>query len=228
MKILTKEEEDEHYRAVLRGGISGGLVGLGAGLGSALILHKRWPFFKQLTLPFRAFYVTSVATFVSIIQADRYSRAYEAARHENLRYQDTTSRLLAEQQANRSNWEKAMALGKEYRYTIVSSSWAASMAGAWWYVSRDRYLTTAQKLVQARVYAQGLTLMILVATAAFELSDAKAAKEAEKQRQLDPAHAPARVHREHYQGEDLWKDMVEAEEKRLAARRAAADEKVQQ
>lgn len=28
MKILTKEEEDAHYHATLKGGITGGMVGL--------------------------------------------------------------------------------------------------------------------------------------------------------------------------------------------------------
>ena len=38
-------------------------------------------------------------------------------------------------------------------------------------VSRNRYQTTAQKLVQARVYAQGLTVLVLLACAALEIGD---------------------------------------------------------
>jgi hypothetical protein len=242
MKLLSKEEEEAHYRAVLRGGISGGLIGLGIGLGASMILQRRWAFYRTLTLPLKAFLVTSTGTFTAIIYADRYSRNFEMSRHSDMEFRDTTTRKIAEAQANMTTWEKAFKLGRDYRYTIVTSSWAASMVGSFWWVSRDKYLTTAQKLVQARVYAQGLTLLILVATAVFEVSDARAKQE----EAADPNHPiQKRIHHEKYQGEDMWRglfylpwllstetdcntDMVEAEEKRLAARRAAAAEKLKQ
>ena len=72
--------------------------------------------------------------------------------------------------------------------------------------------STAQKLVQARVYAQGLTLAVLVATAAFEISDQRNEKgRYETVTTFDPAdptHSKTverKVHREAYQGEDQWK-----------------------
>ena len=45
------------------------------------------------------------------------------------------------------------------------------MVGSFVLVSRNPGLTGQQKLVQARVYAQGLTLGVLCASAAFEISD---------------------------------------------------------
>jgi len=225
MKVLSKEEEDAHYREVVRGGIKGGLVGTAVGLGASMVLTRRWPFFRSLTLPFKAFFVTSSGTFLSIIEADRASRGFEATRHGITQFQDSTARILAEQQANLTGWDKAKNWGREHRYPIVFTSWVASMAGSLGLVSRDKYLTSAQKLVQARVYAQGLTLLILVATAAFEVSDQRNRKEDETILVRDPEHPgqtiQKKVHHENYAGEDLWKDMVEAEEKRQAARRAA-------
>jgi len=223
MKLLTKEEEDAHYNAVLRGGAYGGIGGLALGLGANALMFRRWPFYRTLTVPLRAFFVSSSATFGAIIEADRYSRHFEEARTVSDRFfLESRARQLAEERANQTKWERAMSLGKEYRYSIVTASWAASMAGSLAVVSRNKYLTTSQKLVQARMYAQGLTLLILVATAAFEVSDARAARQDAKSD--DPKN---RAHHESYVGEDLWKDMVEAEEKRQEARRAAAAEKLQ-
>lgn len=202
----------EHYNAVLRGGIGGGLMGLGFGLGATIILHRRWPFFQHLTLPFKTFFVTSSGTAAAIINADRYSRAYEAARHGINDFEDATQRAIAEAQARLSAWEKAKNWGREYRYPIVTASWAASMAISLGIVSRDKYLTTAQKLVQARMYAQGLTLLVLVATAAFEVSDAHSKDEGVDTIKIvdpnDPEHKriiEKKVHHETYAGEDLWK-----------------------
>ncbi|RPB17195.1 hypothetical protein P167DRAFT_531452 [Morchella conica CCBAS932] len=230
MKILTKEEEAAHYNAVLRGGITGGVVGTAVGLGTAMVLTKRWPFFKQLTLPFKAFFVSSAGTFAAIIQADRYSRGFEADRHsELLQYKDATAKALEEARRNRTPTQRAMDWGRENRYTIVTASWVASMALSLGLVSRNKYLTGPQKLVQARMYAQGLTLLVLVASAGFEVSDAKKGKGNYETVKIldpdDPSHKhliEKKIHHESYAGEDLWKDMVEGEERRLRARKEAA------
>ena len=75
-------------------------------------------------------------------------------------------------------------------------------------------LSAAQKLVQARVYAQGLTIAVLIATAAFEISDQRSDKGRYETIQTydpnDPTHKKTiekRVHKEEYEGEDQWKGM---------------------
>jgi len=218
MKLLTKEEEDAHYREVVTGGIKGGVLGLGLGLGGAMLLQRRWSFFKTLTLPMKAFLVTSTGTFFAIVNADTASREYEMSRNEANRYRDETTRRLAEQRANLTGWEKAKDWGRTNRYSIVTAAWLSSMGGSLALVSRDKYLTTSQKLVQARMYAQGLTLLVLIATAAFEVADARAQKEAQAKGGSGMGHI------EHYAGEDLWKDMVKAEERRLAAQKSQSKE----
>ena len=76
---------------------------------------------------------------------------------------------------------------------------------------RNPYLSTQQKLVQARVYAQGLTVAVLIATAAFEIGDrGKGEGRYETIKVLDPndpSHKhliEKRVHHERYAGEDQW------------------------
>lgn len=222
MKILTKEEEDAHYRYTVKWGTIGGLVGLGLGLGSVYVLRRKSPFFRSLTLPFQSFYVTSVGTFAAIIEADRASRSFEIQRHAEVsEYIDETARLLALARENRTQKEKIFDWLREHRYPIVTASWLASMGVSLGLVSRNKYLTKTQKLVQARVYAQGLTLLVLVATAAFEVSDAKSGKgrwETIRVRDENTGEMVERkveLHKEQYEGEDLWKDMMAAEERRL-------------
>ncbi|KAF3917201.1 hypothetical protein ABW20_dc0106359 [Dactylellina cionopaga] len=229
MKILTKEEEDEHYAATIRGGLKGGAYGLGIGLAGAYLLNHRYPFFRSLTLPLKAFLVSSSATFALIIAADNASRSYEATRyHTNISYQDQTARLLAENRSRMTASERAMDWGRENRYKIVGGSWVASMAGSLAFVYRDKYLSRAQKLVQARVYAQGLTLMVLLASAAFEITDARSGKNRDIIMVPDPSDPTGqkmiekKIHHERYQGEDLWMDMVKGEEERIKKRKEEA------
>lgn len=82
MKILTKEEEEAHYacalllfqplhrrhnadgyRATLKGGIGGGLAGVAVGLAAVYGATLRYPAFRSLTLPLKAFLVTGAGTF---------------------------------------------------------------------------------------------------------------------------------------------------------------------
>lgn len=61
-----------------------------------------------------------------------------------------------------------MEWAQDNKYSIVASSWAISIAVAFALVSRNRFLSGQQKLVQARVYAQGLTLAVVIASLALE------------------------------------------------------------
>eukprot|EP00918_Siedleckia_nematoides_P098264 GHVU01215094.1.p1 GENE.GHVU01215094.1~~GHVU01215094.1.p1 ORF type:complete len:336 (-),score=57.64 GHVU01215094.1:163-1170(-) len=227
MKILTKEEEEAHYNATLKGGITGGFAGLALGGAAVFGASKRFQGFRQLTIPMRTFLVTSAGTFSAIISADRASRKYEWDRDPTRKYKDKTAVALEEAQQTESNMQRLKDWGRENRYSIVGASWVASMGIALGLVGRDKYLTTAQKLVQARVYAQGLTLAVLIVTAIFETKDASQGKgHWETVKVLDPNDPEhkhmieQKIHHESYAGEDLWRDMVEAEERRIEERKS--------
>ena len=119
-----------------------------------------------------------------------------------------------------------MEFGRKERYKIVGGSWLASMVAAFAIVNRNKYLTGPQKLVQARVYAQFLTLGVLVASAAFEISDSKndEGKLWETVRVVDPNDPEhkriieKKEHKEDWEGQELWRDMVDAEEQRIKER----------
>lgn len=231
MKILTKEEEQAHYNATLKGGINGGILGLVLGGAAVYAANARFHTFRSLTLPMKTFLVTSSSTFAAIVNADRASRKFEIARDPQRQYRDRASSDLEQIKANESTFQKIKDWGRENRYPIVTASWVASMGTAFGLVSRNPYLTRAQKLVQARVYAQGLTLAVLVATAAFEMGDASKGKGRWETVKIldpnDPEHKhiiEKRIHHEAYAGEDLWRDMVAAEERKIKARNEAAKE----
>jgi hypothetical protein len=86
------------------------------------------------------------------------------------------------------------------------------MAGSWSMVNRNRYLSGSQKLVQARMYAQGATLAALMTSFALEGNDAAKGKGRWETIKVldpnDPEHKhliEKRVHHESYPGEDQWR-----------------------
>ncbi|KAK8103831.1 mitochondrial hypoxia responsive domain protein [Apiospora kogelbergensis] len=228
MKVVSQEEEAAHYNAVLKGGAIGGGLGLGLGLLGVIGASKRYPAFRGLTLPFRSFLVTSTSTFGAIVNAERYSIEFHKLNNPMNFYVDeaTKANQIADQQ--KTTAERLNDWGRENRYSIVFASWIASMGIAIGIVGRSKYLSTSQKLVQARVYAQGLTLAVLIATAAFETADARSGQGRWETVKVldpdDPEHKKIiekRVHKEEYEGQDLWMDMVAAEERRIAEREKA-------
>ncbi|KAI0149758.1 hypothetical protein F4776DRAFT_177472 [Hypoxylon sp. NC0597] len=227
MKVISKEEEKAHYSEVLKGGLIGGSLGLATGLVGVLAASRRYPAFRSLTLPFRAFLVTSTGTFGAIVNAERYSNEFHRRNNPMNFYVDEAQRTQELIRQQESSWDRFTNWGRENRYSIVFVSWVAAMGVALGLVGRNKYLTTSQKLVQARVYAQGLTLAVLVATAVFETADAKSGKGRWETIKVidpnDPEHKhliEKKVHKEEYEGQDLWKDMVAAEERRLAAQKS--------
>lgn len=236
MKILTKEEEAAHYRETLKGGTLGGVLGLGAGFAGVALASQRYHFFRTLTLPLKAFLVTSTGTFAGIISADHYSRKYESER--NPRDQEYARRRESQREAalaGKSFTQRATDFARAERYKIVGGSWILSMVAAFSIVNRNKYLTGQQKLVQARVYAQFLTLGVLVASAAFEISDSRnQTGRYETVKYIDPKDPEhkrvleKRVEvsggsgvggvKEDRSNKDMWKDMIQAEEERMKER----------
>lgn len=210
MKVLTKEEEAAHYNAVVKGGLIGGSIGLAIGATGVIYASRRYPSFRGLTLPFRTFLVTSTGTFGAIVQADRQGIKHQKEQDPRRLYRDNSQRAQEMVRENETAYERFMNYGREHRYSIVCASWLASLAVAFALVSRAP-MSTPQKIVQARVYAQGLTLAVLIVSAAFEMNDAKSGKGRWETVMVldpnDPEHKhliEKRIHKEEYEGQDLW------------------------
>ncbi|RAL67893.1 hypothetical protein DID88_008618 [Monilinia fructigena] len=213
MKILTKEEEAAHYNATVKGGSIGGIIGLGVGGAALYVANARFHTIRGLTIPMKSFLVSSTGTFAAIICADRASRSYEWNRDPQRKYKDKSTLLLEQEKANETTAQRLKAWGKENRYSIVTASWVASMGIAFGIVSRNKFLTGAQKLhlrweMQRQEQEDGKQLQFLDPN--------------------DPEHKhliQKKIHHEAYEGEDLWRDMVEAEERRMENRKREAEER---
>ncbi|KAI8462005.1 hypothetical protein BY996DRAFT_8384577 [Phakopsora pachyrhizi] len=178
MEVLTPAEEQAHYNAVLRGGTIWGATSLAGGLVGASALNRYWAGFRGLTLPLKAFAVTSVCTFSLIIGADRASRDFEDkalsasgigweddALEHSLGLYDKSHELKRQRYQLMTGRARLLEHFKEYKYQYVLGSWAASMVGSFGFVATQP-LPFTQKLVQARMYAQGLTVAVVLASAA--------------------------------------------------------------
>lgn len=172
--------------------------------------------------------MTSGTTAAAVITADSYSRAFERSRYADAEYQDEVAQERAARAKSQSMGERTKEWLTEQRYPLVVGSWVASMGIAFGLVSRNKYLTGQQKLVQARVYAQGLTLAVLLASFALEGNDLKEGKGRWETVKVvdpnDPEHKRTiekKIHHEAYEGEDQWMDMIESQERKMKERKGS-------
>lgn len=61
--------------------------------------------------------------------------------------------------------DKVQDWAARHQWTLVLGGWATAMATSFSIISRNPYQTTPQKVVQARLWAQGLTLGVVLASA---------------------------------------------------------------
>jgi len=170
MKInVTKAEWEGHDAAVMRGAAEGFVGAAAVATPLFFYLHRKWPYYRSLPLPLKvAGAVIMIAPAISI-----------RAEHRGLEFERETTwsgagkleldRAASEEEAR---WN-ALATGDKigdwayrHQYSIILGSWALSMAIAGAIVAKNKYQTLPQKAVQARMWAQGLTIGVLLAAGA--------------------------------------------------------------
>ncbi|KAG5438067.1 hypothetical protein PCANB_000414 [Pneumocystis canis] len=157
MKIYSKEEEEEHYRIIVHSGLKSGIIALGISVAGVYILNKKWSRFRQLTISIKSFFVSSITTTALIIATDNASKKYQDMKYGS---------YIPIKSAEKLNWQNVLLKWcSENKWKIIGSSWILGMIGSMSLLWKNKYLTKSQKLVQARMYTQGITLLILLISA---------------------------------------------------------------
>ncbi|KAI1789547.1 hypothetical protein LXA43DRAFT_1096286 [Ganoderma leucocontextum] len=165
MKFATEEELAGHHAATVRGAIEGVLGGLAISLPATWYANRRWPAFRALPPQLKALAIVLIVAPTYAVQSERRGVEFSEST-----WTGAGKALLddKERQAE-SRWEALSSKEKikdwamRNQYKVILGSWAASMAIAATIVMRDRHQTTPQKIVQARMWAQGLTIGVLIA-----------------------------------------------------------------
>jgi len=211
MKVISEEEASAHYRFVLVKGAQASLLGLGVGVGAVWLASKRWPAFGQMPLPFKAFLVTGVTCGTAVTAADRASLAFERKKYG---YGAETERVVL---PSDSDWKhRSLLWASNNRWKLIAGTWAGTMAGSWYLINKNKYMTTAQKGVQARMIAQGITVILLLVSASLA---SRPGDEDSRIEVVDP-HDPTKtiLVEEKYPGESQWIQQLATAEVEMRAR----------
>jgi len=192
MKILTKEDFEAHDRATLRGAIEGIAGGLAFALPASYIMHKRWASYRALPLSLKALGVIMVVGPAYAVRAEQAGVEFDKSQWRDAGKATLTTEQIIEEQRweSLSTREKFGDWASRNQYKIILASWALSMGVAGAIIMKDKHQTPSQKIVQARMYAQGLTIGVMIAAGIMTHSQRQSAAE---NRHAAPDHSWAIV-----------------------------------
>ncbi|KAG1744497.1 hypothetical protein EDD22DRAFT_919326 [Suillus occidentalis] len=177
MKIVSQEEIDGHTNATIRGAAEGVLLSAAVAIPGSLLLNRRWASYRALPLPLKVMGTVIVIAPCLSIQAERRGLEFDRA-HWTGAGKWELDREAAEEEARwnaLTTKEKIGDWATRHQYSIILGSWVLSMAVAGGIISRDRHQTIPQKIVQVRMWAQGLTIGVLIGAGILTHSQRQAA-----------------------------------------------------
>ncbi|CCK69803.1 Rcf2p KNAG_0D00510 [Huiozyma naganishii CBS 8797] len=165
MKILTSQEIKDHSAYTLKGGLYGCLAGLAV---SGLVFRlgpRRFPRFQPQGMPWsiRTALFIAPPTLLTAIFAEEASNKFDSLTYSGDYNREQSQRDRLEREGM-SLKDRAVASLSVHKYKIITTLWAGSLWGSWVLVNRDKIMTKAQKAVQARMYAQFVTVVLLLAS----------------------------------------------------------------
>ncbi|QRV85973.1 Respiratory supercomplex factor 2 [Ceratobasidium sp. AG-Ba] len=188
MKLITKQQQEEAARATAWGGLKGSALGISLAIPALHFASKRYPAVRAIPPVQRTFLLMIATLGVGMTNAELSYEAYMRSQ-----WQGRTADILRKEQAEEeaglhslSMKGRALHWAKENRFGIIGMSWVSAMAISGGLIfARNRGVPFSQKIVQVRMYAQGVTIAVLLASAglaAIHLDDEEALTKSEKSR----------------------------------------------
>ncbi|KAE9404841.1 hypothetical protein BT96DRAFT_988932 [Gymnopus androsaceus JB14] len=198
--LENEEQLAAHTAAVRRGALEGTAFGMLVSGAASLYAHRRIPAYRTLPLSLKALGPIILIAPLLTIQAERRSLEYDESQWtgEGAMILNERERKVDEKWKAMNTSQKISDWASRHEYSIILGSWALSLGVAGAIISRDKYQTSAQKVVQARMWAQGLTIGILIAAGALKHSQRNEAvdkhidhswQDVQREREAQAAHA---------------------------------------
>ena len=163
-QLATPEELEGHHKATVRGAIEGFAAGFAIALPGWYIANKKWPAFRAMPVQLKTLAAILIVLPAYAIQAERRGVEYDESTWTGVGAKELERVKTVEEQ----RWESLTTTGKlkewanQNQYKVILGGWALSMGVASAIVMTNKYQTTPQKIVQARMWAQGLTVGTII------------------------------------------------------------------
>ncbi|KAF9179566.1 hypothetical protein BGZ51_006837 [Haplosporangium sp. Z 767] len=173
---VANVEEDKNSIILTAAAKGAGLALVAGGL-IAMTGARYSKTYQTLTRPMKTFLLGSGVAATSVLFGDHARVQYEDRQLLRHLDQEAAEAARAEIRAQRGLLAEVNYQIRENRNMVVGVSWLSCMAGSLLYTFSKKGLTTTQRIVTARMYAQGFTILTMMAVAALELTEAPKPKQ---------------------------------------------------
>lgn len=180
MKLASDNEISDYSKALMMGGLKGAVVGLGISGGLTYWLRGRSQMFRSMTPTVKTFFFLAPILACGTTASEWASLKFDMEQYD-FGEAEKTQKELKEKLDAMPMLERWKFHASENKYKIIVGSWAASLGGSFWWINRDKFMTKSQKIVQARMYAQALTIVILLGSMLMSVNSYTSAKSAENE-----------------------------------------------
>ncbi|KAG2042124.1 hypothetical protein BDR03DRAFT_625708 [Suillus americanus] len=168
MSNIPENELKGQNAAVARGAIEGALTGSAIVAPTWYLLNRRWPTFRALPSTMKT--LGAVIIIAPLISIRAEHRGLDFDRQHWTGIEKTV--LEKEREEERRRWaslspkDKLAEWTAKHQLSVIVGSWALTMGLVGSKVMRDPLISTPNKIVQVRLWAQGLTIGVIIAAAA--------------------------------------------------------------
>lgn len=170
MKVITEEEKNAENKAVLLGSVKGLAIGAMCSLGIYAAAKARFrPLLRMSASAKSATFVTP-PLFFALVDAEKENNKFDKEMYSH----DEEER---EKKVQRNVWnsmstkEQIRSTLSSEKYKIITGVWALSLWGSWKLANRDQLLSKAQRFYNARMYAQFVTILLLLGSIGLSMKD---------------------------------------------------------
>ncbi|KAG0267646.1 hypothetical protein DFQ27_008549 [Actinomortierella ambigua] len=170
MSSTNTPSEESYMATISTAALKGAGLALVAG-GIVAFAGPKYPAYQQMSRGMRLFLLGTGTAATAVSFGDHARVQYEdrqLLRHLSAEEADAKR---AEIRAQRGAFAETMHKVRENKTTVVGVAWLSCMAGSLGYTFTRKGLTTSQRIVQARMYAQGFTVLVMMAVAALEMTE---------------------------------------------------------
>ena len=170
MKVITEEEKNAENKAVLLGSVRGLAIGAMCSLGIYAAAKARFrPLLRMSASAKSATFVTP-PLFFALVDAEKGNNKFdkEMYSHDEEEREKNVQRNVWNSMSTKEQIRSTLSNGK---YKIITGIWALSLWGSWKLANRDQLLSKAQRFYNARMYAQFVTLLLLLGSIGLSMKD---------------------------------------------------------
>ncbi|OMJ29794.1 Respiratory supercomplex factor 2-like protein [Smittium culicis] len=168
VKILSEEEEKRIDRFIMTNTIYSTLLGVAVGTAASMVMHRFWPFYRRLPMGIKGSIIGSSAIAFMVVRTEGQSVLYERVLYgaQDVEEDNSASMNIAKISAPGGFIDRSVDYFLENKYMALGTAWAAAAGFSVYKLYLNKNITWTQRVVQARMYAQALTVVGLIGVAA--------------------------------------------------------------